>query len=317
MNKQVAKFLTLVFVVTSLVVWAPAPLHVDVVSAATGEPTTTTPTTTTAPPKTTTSTTAQAVNGVYTVVKGDCFWTIAKKLGVTMEELARLNPQVTNIRLIHAGEKLTVKTAAPATTVAEKKYYHGFGEVSNYRLGHTSLNLTTASVIFDQDGKIVDLKWDVQEMSPELFTGWVDEKTVSAADQAAFKAKIDDQWKTKWEEKDEYGMKASAISGKEWFEQMGFYETFFKGMTVQQVKDWAAKYTDPKTMRPWKLAYLNNPKLKDADKAAATAATANFTAQEKQMLVDVTTSATMSLQDDHSHFLTALQEAYNARTEIK
>jgi hypothetical protein len=53
--------------------------------------------------------------------------------------------------------------------------------------------------------------------------------------------------------------------------------------------------------------------MTDADKAA----TANFTAAEKQMLVDVTTSATMSLQDDHAHFMSALKEAYANRAEIK
>jgi hypothetical protein len=155
------------------------------------------------------------------------------------------------------------------------------------------------------------LKWDVEEINPEIFPGWANEKDLSAADLAAFKAKIDDQWLTKWEKKDTYGMKASALSGKEWYEQMGFYQNYFKGKTVDEVVAWFNKYTDAVNHRPYKFAYPD--KMTDADKAA----TANFTAEEKKMLVDVTTSATMSLEDGHSHFITALKEAYAARTEIK
>lgn len=321
MKRMIAKALTLVLVLSMAIVYAPKTLKVDVVSAATNGSSTTT----TTPPKTTTptNTTAPAPvvsagSQIYTVVKGDMLWKIAKKFNLTLDQLLALNPQIKNRNLIYVGQKIVVgKEAAPVATTpttpvaTAKKLYHGFGAAANYRLGHTTLNITTASVVFDQDGKIVSLKWDVQEISPTLFPGWADEKTLSAADQAAFKAAIDDQWKTKWEEKDEYGMKSKALSGKEWWEQMGFYENYFKGKTVAEVDAWVNKYTDAVNHRPYKFAYPD--KMTDADKIA----TANFTAAEKDMLVDVTTSATMSLQDDHSHFITALKEAYAARTEIK
>lgn len=326
MKKIIAKALAVVLTLSVGMVYAPRNLKVDVVSAATtGTETPTKPSTTTPTKTTTPAPVVSAGSQIYSVVKGDMLWKIAKKFSLTLDQLLALNPQIKNRNLIKVGQKIvvgkkaeTVVTAptTPTTPVVAKKLFHGFGEAANYRTGHTSLNITTASVVFDQDGKIVNLKWDVQEISPTLFPGWADEKKLSADELAAFKAAINDQWKTKLEEKDEYGMKASAISGKEWWEQISFYESFFKGMTVAQVEEWANKYTDA-NKRPWKLAYLDNAKLKDADKEAIKKATANFTAAEKDMLVDVTTSATMSIQDDHSHFITALKEAYEARTEIK
>lgn len=300
---------------STAIAYSPAKTFVDVVSAATGETSTTTSKTTT----TTKAPTPTVAGQTYTVVKGDKMWKIAEKFGLTLDELKALNPQIKNFNLIRVGQKVTVAEAAatPATQVATaKKLYHGFGEVPNYRFLHDGiLNITTASVIFDENGKIVDLKWDVEEITPALFPGWAspeDPKYKNLPDaQNAFKATINDKWFTKWEEKDEYGMKEKALSGKEWYEQMGFYQNYFKGMTVDEVVAWFNKYTDVVNHRPYKFAYPD--KMTDADKAA----TANFTAEQKQMLVDVTTSATMSLEDDHSHFMTALKEAYAARTEVK
>jgi len=277
-------------------------------------------------------TTKSAAGSVYTVADGDVFWKIAKNHGLTIDQLAKLNPQVKNINLIYVGQKLHVKTAAAAAVAdpapaakssapaaVAKKLYHGFGESANYRIRGAqkdNLNITTASAIFDQDGKIVNVTFDVMEITYALFPGWLDPE----ADQAtkdAFVAAIDDKWETKREEGYDYDMThlkskgaADNATKKEWFEQLDFYESFFKGMTVAEVEAWFNKYTDANG-RPYKLAYPD--KLTDTDKAA----TANFTSEEKAMLIDVTTSATMALEDPHSHFITALKEAYDAREEIK
>lgn len=324
MKKHVAKFLTLSLVLTSVIVSSPAPLKVDVVSAATGETSTTT-TTTPANPKPTTSTNTQVAvkegDQVYTVVKGDVLWKIAKKFNLSLDQLLALNPQIKNKNLIRVGQQIIVgkkaETATTTETAAAKKLFHGFGEVANYRLrGTGNLNITTASVIFDEAGKIVDLTWDVMEITTTIFPGWHDTKADQAT-QAAFKASIDNKFETKREEGYDYDMThlkskgvADNLTKKEWFEQLDYYESLFKGMTVAEVEAWANKYTDA-AKRPFKLAYPE--KLTDADKVAI----ASFTDKEKEMLVDVTTSATMSLEDDHSFFITALKEAYEAREEVK
>ncbi len=207
--------------------------------------------------------------------------------------------------------------AAPKAEVKAPVLYHGEGVVANYRdnsakgANSDNLNVTTASVVFDQAGKIVDLKMDVLEITPKEFPGWMDPKSTDAV-KAPYLAGQKDGfgWKSKLDEGNDYGMKAAAVSKKEWFEQMKFYEDYFKGKTVAEVKAWAAKYTDANG-RPFKFAYPE--KMTDADKAK----TANFTAEEKKMLTDVTTGATMSLQDVHSRFLDALTLAEKHKVEIK
>lgn len=322
MKKHVAKFLALTLVLTSVIVSSPSPMKVDVVSAATGE-STTTPAKPATPSKTTTpgSTNVVVKDGdqVYTVVKGDMLWKIAKKFNLTLDQLLALNPQIKNKNTIFVGQKIIVGqkeepvAAAPAPA---KKLFHGFGEAANYRNFHGGiLNITTASAIFDQDGKIVDLTWDVQEISATMFPGWADEKDTAAV--ATLKTSIDNKWQTKREILDGYGMKKAATSGKEWWEQLDYYETYFKGMTVAEVEAWVAKYTNPANKKPYNLANLGNGKLKEAEETLTKAAAEKLTDKEKAMLVDVTTSATMSLEDDHSFFISALKEAYNARNEIK
>nr|WP_300095950.1 LysM peptidoglycan-binding domain-containing protein [Sedimentibacter sp.] len=324
------KALSIVLLVTLIIsaMTFPAAAEVDVTSWATPAAPTATPSATpTAPASATAVTTNVPAGDVYTVVSGDLFWKIAAKFNMTIDELAKLNPQVKNINMIYVGDKLIVKAvaAAPAATTptatatAERKLYHGFGESANYRIRgefKDNLNITTASVIFDQDGRIVDLTWDVMEITYALFPGWLD----PAADQATkdtFVASINDVWETKREEGYAYDMThliskgaADNLTKKEWFEQLDYYESFFKGMTVAEVVAWNEKYTDANG-RPYKMAYTE--KLTDADKVV----TATFTAEEAAMLVDVTTSATMALEDPHSHFITALVEAYEAREEIK
>lgn len=137
----------------------------------------------------------------------------------------------------------------------------------------------------------------------------VDKAPYEAAQKEGF------DWETKREEGYNYDMThkiskgaADNLSKKEWFEQLDSYEKLFAGKTVAEVEDWFKKYTDANG-RPFKMAYLNDAKISAADKTAAEVASASFTADEKAMLVDVTTGATMSLQDPHSRFIESLQEA--------
>ena len=208
----------------------------------------------------------------------------------------------------------TTTTAPVAPTVVtvevQKKLWHGIGMVPNYRFrggAKDNLNVTTASVVFDAAGRIVDLEWDVLEITPTMFQ-W-QPATIAEAAKAPVDAAVQ-AWETKREEGFAYGMAKSAISKKEWFEQLDYFEEFFKGMTVTEVALWFNKYCDANG-RPYKLAYPE--KMTDADKAVV----ATFTEAEKQMLTDVTTSATMSLQDPHSQFIKALLKTWAGRVEIK
>ncbi|HHY25670.1 MAG TPA: LysM peptidoglycan-binding domain-containing protein, partial [Desulfitobacterium dehalogenans] len=282
----------------------------------------------TAPAATTSVDTSKVAAGsYYTVVSGDAFWMIAAKNGLTIDALAKLNPQIKNINLIFPGQKILVKAQAEATATtpsntssttvapAAKKLYQGIGMVANYRdntarqKDHDNLNVTTVAALFDDAGKIVKLQFDVLEVLPDMFPGWMDPE---AADKSLYKNAQTNgfSWATKKEEGDAYAMKASAVSGKEWWEQMNFYEEYFTGKTVAEVQAWFAKYCDANG-RPYKMAYPE--KLTDADKAKV----ATFTEAEKKMLVDVTTGATMSLQDPHSRFIDALVKAYEVRKEVK
>lgn len=208
-------------------------------------------------------------------------------------------------------------TPAPVTVEVMKKLYLGASMVPNYRFRtgtNDNLNVTTASVVFDAAGKIVDLEWDVLEITPTMFQ-W--QPTTLTATEKVAKNDAILAWETKREEGYAYDMthaiskgKADNLTGKEWFEQLDFYEEFFKGMTVTEVALWFNKYCDANG-RPYKLAYPE--KMTDADKAVV----ATFTEAEKEMLVDVTTSATMSLQDSHSYFIKALLKTWAVRAEIK
>ncbi|AGA70556.1 LysM domain-containing protein [Desulfitobacterium dichloroeliminans LMG P-21439] len=263
----------------------------------------------------------------YTVVSGDVLWRIAQKHNMTTDALIKLNPQLKNTNLIFPGDKIVVKAtpaAAPAApAVAAKKLYQGVGMVANYRdnsargANNDNLNITTASVLFDDKGKIVELEWDVVEITPKMFPGWMD----PAAEDKSFYKDAQTKgfpWETKREEGYAYDMThlkakgaADNLSKKEWFEQLDVYEELFKGMTVAEVNDWFAKYCGPDG-RPYKMAYLD--KLTDAQKAAIPA---TFTDAEKKMLVDVTTGATMALQDPHSRFIDALNKANDDQKEVK
>ena len=46
---------------------------------------------------------------VHKVVKGDTLWAIAKKYGVTMEQLLQYNPEIKNPNLIRVGQEVVVK----------------------------------------------------------------------------------------------------------------------------------------------------------------------------------------------------------------
>lgn len=84
-------------------------------------------------------------------------------------------------------------------------------------------NATVVAVGFDAEGKIVDVKFDV--IQPAL--QYAKDGTIEGDAAAEVQSKV--------EKGDAYGMKAASSIGKEWYEQIGAFEEWMKGKTVEEV----------------------------------------------------------------------------------
>ncbi len=214
--------------------------------------------------------------------------------------------------------------------VAASDLYQGLAVVSNGRLGPGkddkevsvySFNEVVLNALFDKEGKILDLNIDELEVATpnydgadmpqfsgfpgqggynndENHDGKVEGKTADSEEQ--FLAEFD-TWKTKRERGDSYKLNSGT-----WASEMDVFEQLFVGKTVAEVEDWFAKYTDANG-RP-----LQAEAKSDEDKAKFSA----LTDDEKKMLEDVRTGATISLKDPHGDFITALKKAYELRQPL-
>ena len=186
-----------------------------------------------------------------------------------------------------------------------------------------SINEVLASVLFDGEGKILHLNVDQMELAtPNYdgdgmphFSGWPgqggynidedhDEKVdgVTEDTEENFIAEVE-LWKTKRERGDAYKMGIST-----WTEQMDAYEETFVGMTVDEIEEWFEKYTSDRNGRPLKDG------AEDAEDKAKYDALSD---EDKEMLADVTTSATMSLNDSHGNIIQAIRNAYENRMGLE
>ncbi|WP_422486099.1 FMN-binding protein [Gudongella sp. DL1XJH-153] len=187
-----------------------------------------------------------------------------------------------------------------------------------------SINQVLASVLFDGEGRILEMNVDQLEIATPNYDGdgmphfsgfpgqggynWdenhdevVDGKTPDTEEN--FFAEIDG-WMTKRERGDSYVMG----NGKTWVEHMDGFQKAFAGMTVEEVKDWFDDYTSDRNGRP----------LKDGSEDAEDKAKYDaLTDDEKAMLADVTSSATMSLNDSHGDIVAAIELAYENRKPLE
>ena len=347
MKKNFAKALAVLLILSSVMVFSPTTMQVDVVSAATGDPVTT-------------NTMAPApilMDGsqVHIVVSGDMMWKIAQMHKLTLAQLLDLNPQITSPNLIYVGQKVIVGVApvtpvvpatpvtpavpvaptVPATpvtpTAGTVKIYQGFGQTLAFRNGPGkdangvqvySFNIAMAQATFDAEGRILSSYIDGYEIStPNYdgasmphFSGWPNKEGYNIVDHDTTKvtgvsvntpesaAAEVSSWKTKRERGDSYHMNPA----NEWYKQMDFFQKFFVGKTVAEIKEWYAKNTTA-AGRPIKATTVKQDEL---DKLA------KLTVAEKAVLVDVVAGATMSISDAHGDFLGALQDAYDNRIEL-
>ena len=210
--------------------------------------------------------------------------------------------------------------------------YHGLGIVSTGRQGPGtddqdvpvySFNTVAVQALFDGDGKIVALNVDQLEVSTPNYDGAsmpnfagypgkggynVDEDHDGKVDgvleptDETFLSEIS-SWKTKRERGTDYQLGSGT-----WSDEMNAYEQFFVGMTVDEVEAWFASSCSDSNGRPLKIT----DKSSEEDKAKFDA----LSQEEQDALVDLTSSATMSLQDSHGDILSALRAAYDARKPI-
>ena len=227
-----------------------------------------------------------------------------------------------------------VEEAKPAEKASAEAAdaYIGLGVASMGRLGPGaddqgvqvySFNQVVAGVVFDGEGRILMSKFDQLEIAtpnydgatmPHLsgfpgaggynndanHDGKVDGK-VEPTDES-FMAEIE-SWQTKRERGEGYVMGTGY-----WAQQMDRFEQLFAGKTVEEVKEWFAKYCSDRNGRPLKAGSSNE---QDAAKYDA------LTEDEKTMLADVTAGATMSLNDGHGNLIAALEKAYENRVPLK
>ena len=214
-----------------------------------------------------------------------------------------------------------------------KEMTFGLGQAPLFRVGPGrdsnetrvySFTYTQAAVLFDADGKIVDLEVDALEVStPNYdghsmphFSGWPGSPEPPFTNHAT--EKVDGTtpttekditsevagWATKRDRGDEYGMK----KGNDWHKQMDHWEKLFIGKTVDEVESFYAKYTNDRNGRP-----LKSDTKDDAEKAKYNA----LSNADKKIVADVVTGATMSINDAHGHVLAAIRDAWNKRKPVR
>ena len=196
---------------------------------------------------------------------------------------------------------------------------HGLGVYSTGRLGPGSddqgvgvysFNEAVAYVLFDGDGRIVDLEVDQLEVatpnydgeSMPDFTGFpgqsynADEDhdavvdTVWEQTEDSFLAQVE-SWQTKRERGDSYKLNSGT-----WEDEMDIFEEAFKGMTVEEVEQWYEKYCSDVNGRP---LFGTSENEEDIAKYEA------FSSEDLAEL-DAVSGPTMSLNDAHGNILGAI-----------
>jgi LysM repeat protein len=135
MKKRTSKVLSVMLILTLIFALTLQAYAVDSTTAATPWDGKTTPGWT--PAKSTTIVTS--TTGTYVVKSGDFIWKIANAHGITVAQLMAMNPTVKDANLIRVGQRLIVKTTAPAAPVTPAKEPGIYPDV----VASASVNLTT------------------------------------------------------------------------------------------------------------------------------------------------------------------------------
>lgn len=179
-----------------------------------------------------------------------------------------------------------------------------------------SFNVVMASGTFDAQGRILDMLVDQLEVAtpnydgssmPE-FSGWPGQGGYAKWDDAQGKTEgltgdgEDDfmQEMTTWTTKRQRGEDYMLTSGS-WQKQMDTYQRFFVGKTVDELEDWFDRCFSSETGRPLREGAGSED---DQTKYGA------LSDEDKTVLADVTSGATISLRDNHGDILAAIRRAW-------
>ena len=217
-------------------------------------------------------------------------------------------------------------------SLGDTKLYHGLGTAKNFRVGPGSdsegvqvysFNFVMASVIFDENDRIVDSEIDILEVATPnydgagmpRFSGWPGKEGYNVTDTDTGKVtgvsenteeSISEEvsnWRTKRERGEDYNMNPD----NDWHEQMDAFEDWFKGKTVAEIEEWFNKGFSDTNGRP-----IDPQTDKEEDKAKID----KLSDEEKAELEDLRSTATMSLSDAHGDILGALKDAFEKRKEV-
>lgn len=228
-----------------------------------------------------------------------------------------------------APEEESEKVVEDITTA---EAYLGFGIDNAARKGPGSddqgvqvwsFNQVFTSAIFDSEGKILKLHIDRLEVATPNYDGENMSHLSGFPGQGGYNydsnhdevidsvtPDTEEQYLSEvqgWTTKREYGDSYLLSSGTSWTDQIEAFESMFVGMTVDEVEEWFNKYASDVNGRP-----LTETSTKPEDIAKY----GTLSDDEKAMLVDVTSAATMSLNDAHGNIIASIKNSYENRIPI-
>lgn len=218
----------------------------------------------------------------------------------------------------------TEKEPADVVETSASGLYQGLGINNSGRKGPGedaegvsvySSNQVFANVLFDEEGVIQGIFIDQLEVvtpnydgeGAPIFSGWPGQGGYNYDENhdGTIVGKTDDteenfqeevsSWITKRDRGDGYQMGTGS-----WSDQMDKYQELFVGKTVAEIEEWFDKYCSDTNGRPLQET---SEAEGDADKYAA------LSDEDKTMLADVVTGATMSLNDAHGDIISAIADA--------
>jgi len=175
-----------------------------------------------------------------------------------------------------------------------------------------SYNVVMASALFDGEGRIVDIFIDQLEVATPNYDNATMPTFAGFPGQAGYGGAAENTedtylaqiaaWKTKRARGADYAMNSGT-----WSTQIDAFQRIFIGKTVDEVEQWFNMYCSDVNGRPLKA---DSAEEKDKTKYDA------LSQEDKDMLADVTTTATMSLNDSHGNILAAIRNAFDNRMPL-